>query len=90
MAPATCCLIGDTGQDANRLRVEPLMRGVRPVTPANPVRNALVQLGRELYPLRKRVERLVNRLKPFRAVAARYATMVASYLPVVHLPATRI
>ena len=72
LAPGTRCLIGDMGYDADRIRQGLLLRGVPPVIPANPVRKEPVPLDRELYRLRNRVERLVNRLKQFRAVATRY------------------
>src|SRR5687768_10171819 len=72
LAAGTRCLLGDMGYDADWLRQELLLRGVLPVIPPNPVRQEPVALDRELYRLRNRVERLVNRLKQFRAVATRY------------------
>jgi transposase len=78
------------GHDANRVREELLLRGVLPVIPANPVRDEPVALDRELYRLRDRVERLVNKLKQFRAVATRYDKTAASYLAFVQLAASRL
>ena len=63
LAAGTRGLIGDMGYDADWVREELLVRGVLPVIPPNPVRREPVPLDRELYRLRNRVERLVNRLK---------------------------
>ncbi len=90
MAPGTRCLIGDMGYDADWLRQELLLRGVLPVIPPNPVRKAPAPLDRDLYRLRNRVERLVNRLKQFRAVATRYDKTAESFLAVVDLAAARL
>ena len=60
------------GHDADWVREELLVRGVLPVIPPNPVRKEPAPLDRELYRLRCRVERLVNRLKQFGAVATRF------------------
>ena len=89
LAAGTRCLIGDMGYDADWLRQELLLRGVLPVIPPNPVRKEPVALDRGLYRLRNRVERLVNRLKQFRAVATRYEKTAESYLAFVHLAASR-
>jgi transposase len=67
-----------------------VLRGVLPVSPPNPVRQEPVPLDRELYRLRNRVERLVNRLKQFRAVATRYDKTAESFLASVHLAAARL
>jgi transposase len=90
MAPGTRCVIGDAGYDADRVRQELLLRGVLPVIPPNPVRKEPAPLDRELYRLRNRVERLVNRLKQFRAVATRYDKTAESFLAFVHLAAARV
>jgi transposase len=90
LAPGARRLIGGTGHDAARLRQELLVRGVLPVIPANPVRTEPAPLDRELHRLRNRVERLVNRLKRFRAVATRYDKLAASYLAFVQLAAIQI
>jgi transposase len=67
-----------------------LLRGVLPVIPANPVRTGPAPLDCGLYRLRNRVERLMNKLKQFRAVAARYGKTAESFLALVHLAASRI
>ena len=90
MAPGTRCLIGDMGYDADRIRQDLLLQGVLPVVPSNPVRKQPLPIDRELYRLRNRVERLVNRLKQFRAVATRYEKTAESYLAIVHLAASRL
>ncbi len=78
------------GYDADWLRQGLLLRGVLPVIPPNPVRQEPVPLDRELYRLRNRVERLVNKLKQFRAVATRYDKTAESFLAFVHLTAARV
>ena len=90
LAAGTRCLIGDMGYDADWVREELLLRGVLPVIPPNPVRKEPVALDRELYRLRNRVERLVNRLKQFRAVATRYDKTAESFLALVQLAASRL
>ena len=78
------------GYDADWVREELLLRGVLPVIPPNPVRKKPVAHDRELYRLRNRVERLVNRLKQFRAVATRYDKTAESFLALVQLAASRL
>jgi transposase len=90
LAAGTRCVIGDMGYDADWLRQELLLRGVLPVIPPNPVRQEPIPLDRALYRLRNRVERLVNRLKQFRAVATRYDKTAESFLAFVHLAASRL
>ena len=91
LAPGTRCLIGDAGYDAaDRAREALPLRGVLPVIPANPVRKGPVPLDREMYRLRNRVERLVNRLKQYRAVATRYDKTAESFLAFVLLAAARV
>jgi transposase len=90
LAAGTRCVLGDMGHDADWVRQELLLRGVLPVIPANPVRKEPASLDRELYRLRNRVERLVGRLKQFRAVATRYDKTAESFLAFVHLAAARV
>lgn len=90
LAPGTRCLIGDTGYDADFVREHLLLRGVLPVIPPNPVRTEPASLDRDLYRLRNCVERLVNKLKQFRAVATRYDKTAESFLAFVHLAASRL
>ena len=78
------------GYDADWVREELLVRGVLPVTPANPVRTEPAPLDRELYRLRNRVERLVGRLEQFRAVATRYDKTAESFLATAQLAAARL
>jgi transposase len=78
------------GHDADWVRQELLLRGVLPVIPANPVRKEPVPLDRGPYRLRNRVERLVNKLKQFRAVATRYDKTAESFLAFAHLAAAHL
>jgi transposase len=82
--------LGDMGYDADWVREELLVRGILPVIPPNPVRKEAPSLDRELYRLRNRVERLVNRLKQSRAVATRYDKTAESFLAFVQLAASRL
>jgi transposase len=90
VAPGVRCLVGDAGYDADRIRRELLVRGVLPVIAPNPVRKEPAPLDRALYRLRNRVERLVNKLEQFRAVATRYDKTAESFLALVHLVAARL
>jgi transposase len=90
LAAGTRCLLGDTGYDADWVREELLLRGILPVIPPNPVRKEAPSLDRELYRLRNRVERLVSRLKQFRAVATRYDKTAESFLATAQLAAARL
>ncbi len=58
--------------------------------PSSPARKQPLPFDRELYRLRNRVERLVNRLKQFRAVATRYDKTAESFLAFVQLAASRL
>ncbi len=72
------------------MREPGLPHGILPVVPANPVGTAPAPLDRDLHRLRDRVERLVNRLKPFRAVATRCGKTAEGFLALVHLAASRL
>ncbi|MCB1883368.1 MAG: transposase, partial [Geminicoccaceae bacterium] len=82
--------IGDTGSDADRIRQDLLLQGVLPVIASNPTRKQPLALDRKGCRPRNRVERLVNRLKPFRAVATRYDKTAASHLVMVQLAASHL
>jgi len=86
----TRCLIGDAGYDADWAHADLLFHGVLPVIAPNPRRKAPPVLDRELYRLRNRMERLVGKLKQFRAVATRYDKTAESFLAFVHLTAVKI
>jgi transposase len=86
----TRCLLGDAGYDADWARADLLFHGVLPVIAANPKRKVLPALDRDLYRLRNRMERLVGKLKQFRAVATRYDKTAESFLAFVHLAAVKI
>lgn len=86
----TRCLLGDAGYDADRARDDLLFHGVLPVIAPNPKRKAPPVLDRELYRLRNRMERLVNKLKQFRAVATRYDKTAESFLAFVQLAAVKV
>jgi transposase len=90
LAAGTRCVLGDMGYDADWIRQELLLRGVLPVIPPNPVRKEPVPVDRGLYRLRNRVERLVNKLKQFRAIATRYDKTAGSFLAFVQLAAARL
>ncbi|HEX6013400.1 MAG TPA: IS5 family transposase [Geminicoccaceae bacterium] len=90
LAAGTRCLLGDKGHDADWTREESLLRGILPVIPPNQVRKEPAPVDRELYRLRNRVERLVGRLKQFRAVATRYDKTAESFLAFVQLAAARL
>lgn len=86
----TRCLLGDASYDADRARGDLLFHGVLPVIAPNPKRKAPPALDHELYRLRNRMERLVNKLKQFRAVATRYDKTAESFLAFVHLAVVKV
>lgn len=90
LPPGTRCLIRDTGCDAGFVREHLLLRGILPVIPPNPVRTEPASLDRDLDRLRKRVERLVNKLEQFRAVATRDDKTAERFLAFIHLAASRL
>jgi transposase len=83
-------MLCDRGYDADALREKLLLRGVLPVIPARSGRREPTTHDRALYRERNQIERLVNRLKQFRALATRYDKTAVSYLAGAHLAAIRV
>ena len=80
-------VLADKGYDADDLRGDLLIRGVRPVTPWKANRRERGRLDRPLYALRNRIERAIGHLKQFRRVATRYDKTAGSFLSFVQIAA---
>ena len=86
----TRCLLGDRGYDVAPVREPLLLRGILPVIPAKRGRKEPAAHDAALYRQRNRIERLVGRLKQWRAIATRYDKTACSFLSFVHLASTRL
>ena len=82
---------GDKGYTGRRIRGYLRRRGIGAVIPRlrNEPRRG-VRFDRAAYRRRERVERLINRLKQFRAVATRYDKLAVSFHATVTLAAIRL
>ncbi len=80
-------LLADKGYDADDLRSDLLIHGVRPIIPWKSNRRERGSLDRARYRLRNRIERMIGFLKHFRRLATRYDKTAASFLGFVHLAA---
>jgi transposase len=81
------CVVGDKGCSSGKVRSYLRRRGVRAVIPRKRNEPPQRHFDRELYRERNRMERLINRLKRFCRVAARYEKLAANYLAFVTLAA---
>jgi transposase len=63
---------------------------MRPVIPTKATEPPQRHFDRELYRERNRVERGINRLKPYRRVATRYEKLAVNYLAMVTIAAILI
>jgi transposase len=81
---------GDKGYTGRKIR-RYLRRGIGTVTPRlrNEPRRG-VRFDRAAYRTRNRIERLINRLKQFRAVATRYDKLAVRFHATVNLAAIRL
>ena len=82
LAPAPCLpdlldrgAVERPGRGRPRLR----QRSIRPVIPTRAGERRYPSFDRETYRERNYVERLINRLKQFRAIATRYDKIAATY-----------
>ena len=81
-------LLADRGYVADAIREEPAAAEIEAVIPAKSNRRNPVPHDREKYRWRNLVERLFNKLKNWRRIAARYDKTQESYLGFVNLVAT--
>jgi transposase len=83
-------LLADRAYDSNALREMMTAQGAWANIKPMPHRTGPPAFSRCLYRYRNLVERFFNKLKHFRAVAARYEKHAANYLALVKLAAIRI
>jgi transposase len=72
-------LIGDKGYSSGKIRQYLRHHGIRVTIPRRRNENRSGPFDRDLYRLRNRVERLINRLKQFRRLATRYDKRAENY-----------
>ncbi len=70
---------GDKGYSSRAVRLYLRRRGIGAVIPRRRDEPQQRHFDREAYRERNRVERLINRLKQYRAIATRYDKLAASY-----------
>jgi transposase len=77
--------IGDTGYDAEHIRVAIAARGMKAVIPSHPTRAVVHLYDKTLYRIRYRIECFFHTLKRCRRIATRYEKTARNYLALVHL-----
>lgn len=77
----------DKAYDSDEIRANLRKQKIKPVIPTRSNRKKQVRHDKELYKQRNCVERLVGKLKQFRAVATRYDKLACTFLAIVHLVA---
>jgi len=75
----------DKGYDSDAIRYDIREHGQQDVIPSRSNRKQQWDYDRELYKQRNRIERLINKLKHFRAVATRYQKLSNTFLALVLL-----
>jgi transposase len=72
-------IIGDKGYSSRRIRRYARQHGIQITIPHKQNACHKGPFNRALYRLRNRIERLINRCKPFRRLATRYEKRAANY-----------
>jgi transposase len=78
---------GDKAYSSGQVRRYLRRRGIGAVIPRKSNERRAPRFDRAAYRERNRVERLINRLQPFRRVATRYAKLAVSYVAMVTIAA---
>lgn len=79
--------MGDKAYSSEAMRKALQQRGITPIVPQRRNEKQRLRFNRGLYRERNRVERLINRLKPFRRIATRYEKQANNYLAMLALAA---
>jgi transposase len=77
----------DKAYDSDEIRGNLQEKDIKPVIPTKSNRVKQIPHDKKLYRRRNCVERLVGRLKQFRAVATRYDKLACTFLAAIHLVA---
>jgi transposase len=72
-------IVGDTGYSSRHIRQYARQHGIRVTIPRKTNECRTGPFNRALYRLRNRIERLINRCKPFRRIATRDEKRAATY-----------
>lgn len=75
----------DKAYDSHPIRTLLNAKGINPVIPPKANRVELIDYDKQLYKQRNKVERLFNKIKPFRRIATRYEKLDANFLAFVVL-----
>jgi transposase len=82
-------LLADRGYDSDAIRDDVRIRGGTPEIPTKKNRRVQHSVNRDIYALRNRIERFINRLKNSRRVATRYDHTATSFVGFILLTAIR-
>ena len=88
--PGACpveAAVMDKAYDSNEIRATLNERNIKAVIPTKSNRVQQIPHDKKLYRRRNCVERLVGKLKHFRAVATRYDKLARTFLAAIHLVA---
>lgn len=77
----------DKAYDSDDIRATLRQDGIKAVIPSKSNRVAPIPHDKKLYRRRNCIERLVGKLKQFRAVATRYDKLACTFMAFVHLAA---
>jgi transposase len=80
----------DKGYDSDKIRNKLREEDMEPVIPPRTNRNEQYAYDKDIYKLRNKVERFMNRLKQFRRIATRYEKLTITFLGLMHLVAVYV
>jgi transposase len=83
-------LIADKAYDSNAFRAHIAKAGMQAVIPSNRTRKVIIPHDRDLYKVRNRIERCLNKLKHFRRFSTRFDRLAVCFLAFIHLAAAMI
>jgi transposase len=75
----------DKAYDSDEIRDDLRERAIQPVIPTRSHRVKQIRHDKKRYRQRNCIERLVNQLKQFRALATRYDKLACTFLAAIHL-----